>query len=105
VFKVLRVWKGVASSEYTLLQDTDRTYRVVIDGQHTYAGCPVWVEGDAFEAGRQYIVFASKIEGHFESMGCGLSRSPSHATRKRLNAWLAKQKMGESTSGPTTRCS
>lgn len=91
VFKVSRVWKGETLSEYVLLQSTERTHEIVIDGHPGIAGCPMWVEQDTFYAGRPYIVFASGEPGKLESMGCGLSRAPSKRTRTRLDAWLANK--------------
>jgi hypothetical protein len=91
VFKVSRVWKGEKLSEYVLLQATDRTYEVVLDGHPGIAGCPTWVEQDIFYAGRPYIVLASGQPGELESMGCGLSRAPSKRARRRLDAWLANK--------------
>ena len=88
VFKVRRVWKGAQQAHYVLLQVTDRTHDLVLpDGRRGVEGCPMWVEQDTFHVGRSYIVFASGPADHLESMGCGLSRSPSTNTRRRLDAW------------------
>ena len=95
VFKVSRVWKGPRQAEYVLPQTTDRTHEVVIDGHTGVGGCPIWVEQDSFDAGRAYIVFASRHSGQLESMGCGLSSPPSAVTRKRLDAWSSKRRPGK----------
>jgi len=91
VFTVSRVWKGAQQTEYVLLQTTNRLHKLVVDGHEAIAGCPVWLEQDSLEVGRPYIVFATGLLGALESMGCGLSRAPSAATRKRLDAWLKKR--------------
>jgi len=90
-FRVSRVWKGPARTDYVVLQDARRVIKTVLpDGRHQIGGCPHWAEASTLEVGKSYIVFASGPLSNLRSFWCGVSAAPTEQNRKRLDDWVKR---------------